>query len=829
MTTGGMTDADLLGKAPAVVAPAAKSGDPAIWTVLGEAGSHAEGQKAVASTIMHRLHASGRAQAADVIADPANGYEAWQNPTTRAGLQQKYPVGSPAYVAATQNVGPILAGQIDPPYAYDSFYSPEAQRTLGRKPPGFEDGSGVDIGGNRFFAGKATAPILSAEDEALWAKMQGGRGVAISPTDTTPEPGKPSDPQTQTAKFLALHNFSMEEAPKGSSQNPLYETDASGPPTQPGLWYVPRAGGLRQAGDPTDYLPAYQKLAADRGEARSQPIANRLLAGGGMGLEDIGGSLNKLLGGSLGASPEGQFVGEDYTAPTDRAAAEGYTDARNRFDLLRSGDPVAATGRVGGQILGTAPFMAAGGALLEGAGPPGAFLAGASRGGPLLTIGSRAVGGAIQGAETGALTSGTSDRPLAEQVASGTVAGTVTGPLAGALGDATVGRAGQVFSDARVSPAAATLARTAMDTYGIPLRRLQIIGTGDRAAAVADSEMLSRTGTGGMANHQAQRQAFTRAVAGTFGERADALTPAVMQRARTRIGGVMNDVAARTTITDTDGLQTQLGRIVHDAQQVLPEGEVTPLLRQVENINSAINDGRLSGESYQALTRKGSPLEVATNSSNPNIRHYAQQIRDELDEALTTAATPEDAHALQQARWQYKNLMTLKNLAVKAGVDGEISPALLNGAVNSSFKNRAFRGAGDLGELAQIGQTFMKEPPNSGTAARLASIFKNNLLTLGGAAGAGGTQFLAHDPGLALKLAGVSAAAGATKYGINAASGAINNSRTLANLLVRPADQQGGTSAVFDALRTIRGVVRPSQVPALVDAQNQLLGTDQPH
>jgi hypothetical protein len=35
--------------------------------------------------------------------------------------------------------------------------------------------------------------------------------------------------------------------------------------------------------------------------------------------------------------------------------------------------------------------------------------------------------------------------------------------------------------------------------------------------------------------------------------------------------------------------------------------------------------------------------------------------------------------------------------------------------VNTSFKNRAFTGAGDLGELAQIGQTFMKEPPNSGT------------------------------------------------------------------------------------------------------------------
>jgi hypothetical protein len=132
--------------------------------------------------------------------------------------------------------------------------------------------------------------------------------------------------------------------------------------------------------------------------------------------------------------------------------------------------------------------------------------------------------------------------------------------------------------------------------------------------------------------------------------------------------------------------------------------------------------------------------------------------------------------------------MTLKNLAAKANVEGEISPALLSGAVNTSFKNRAFAGAGDLGELAQIGQTFMKEPPNSGTVPRLMDAIKRNALSLGGLGGAGAAAAF-QNPELALKLGAASAGLGALRYGSDAFSGAVARNPLIVGNLIRRGQQ----------------------------------------
>jgi hypothetical protein len=114
------------------------------------------------------------------------------------------------------------------------------------------------------------------------------------------------------------------------------------------------------------------------------------------------------------------------------------------------------------------------------------------------------------------------------------------------------------------------------------------------------------------------------------------------------------------------------------------------------------------------------------HSGNPNIARAAGQLRSSLDDALEASTTdPTRLTQLRALRTQYKNLMTVAPLVAKADVEGHISPALLRGAMLRSFKNAAFQGAGDIGELAQIAQTFMKEPPNSGTPARLSLMLKS--------------------------------------------------------------------------------------------------------
>ena len=370
-----------------------------------------------------------------------------------------------------------------------------------------------------------------------------------------------------------------------------------------------------------------------------------------------------------------------------------------------------------------------------------------------------------------------------------------------------------------LSPNVQSLAQTAVDKYGIPLRVGQIKGAaGDRGAAIADSNQIASSG-GTAANNAAQRSAFTRAIAGTFGSDADSLTPEVMQAAKDRIGGVMNDVGARNNIIDADGLMDRLKAIHYDASQVLPADDLSPISKQVERIGEEVDQtGQIPGETYQSLTQKGTALDRATESSNPNIRYYAQQVRGALDDAMQASLSPEDAQAFGQARWQYKNLMTVKNLAAKANVEGEISPTLLNGAVNTSFKNRAFAGAGDLGELAQIGQAFMKEPPQSGTAPRLMDMLKKNPL-LTGLGGLGEGYLLWSNPDLALKTAGAAGATALAKMGLNASTAALNRSALMRNLYLSGGRAPG---ALGNALNTAGQIAAPTVVPLSVLGANRL-------
>lgn len=765
-----MTDVpDLLsiGSGGKLSSSAPQDGDPAIWTVLGEAGADPEGQKAVASVIANRTAKSGES-AADLVGDPKEGFEAW-TPDKRAALQKQYPVDSDAYKAAQANVGAILAGSADAPYPYDAFYSPSGQRALGRAAPYWEDGSGVDIAGNRFFSGKYTpqvpdllsiagrkASVTDTPDASTAATIKSANGQLTFGDTGAAIPSV----QSKTIDTLNKAGLISDKAEPGSIGKPWVQRE----PTdvfKPGEWFIDPNGTLQRT----------------PGGEQDGTAANAA-AGFGQGISDVANSLAKF-------------------APGAQNSELGAVLDANRLVYSAENHGLAGkTGRFLGQMTASAPLLGGAGEGLNIAGAglrsaaPGAapaldFLGGQGGGNLLMRSGSRVAQGALQGAGYSGLTyAADPNRSFGQQVAQGAEFGGIAGPLTPFAAKGVHAGINQLFGEPTIAPEVADLARIAIDKYKIPLRRSQVLGTADRNMAVTDSERLSAHGTGYAENQDAQKQAFTRAVAGTFGSDADKLTPDVMSAARSRIGDVFENVAKNTNITDTNGLTSRLQAVVDDAAQVLPESDLAPIQKQVDNIRSSIKDGVLSGETYQALTRKGTPLDRATQSANPNIRAAAQDIRSALDDALEEHASPDDLAALQQARWQYKNLMTVKNLAAKAGVTGEISPLLLNGAVNTSFKNRAFTGAGDLGELAQIGQTFLKEPPNSGTPARI----KNMLMAAaGGGAGIADLGLAIHDPATAIKLAGLGALGAGINYGKNAAIGAYNRSPGAVNRLIEGA------------------------------------------
>ncbi len=829
--------------APAAT-PSAPSGDPAIWTVLGEAGANVEGQRGVASTIAHRQQAFGLTSPDEVVSDPSNGYEAWQS--KQAQLQKQYPVGSPAYTAAQNNVGGILAGTTPPPYPYTHFYSPSAQTAEGRKPPEWDNGTGVDIGGNQFFTLPLKPPPgLSPQQQAQWEDLAGGKQpVAMTPTPGTPKPGSPTDPQANAVRFLESQGLRDTGAAPGTSTNPLAETASSGPPTAPGSYFVDKSGALRvigQDGKPSeDFMPSYQQLATQRAQAEAAPISSRLLTGGAQGFSDVANSVNKLTGGGLAASsdfPMGSALqnvnsaqnGGPNTYQMAQASIQGGVNQRNAFNLLHGGDPVASIGRVGAQMATVAPIMALGGAgtgaatdALGAAVPAmrGAldFLGGNAEGGLATRALSQGAAGVPQGAAVGALTSSTSDRPVGEQVATGAILGGGAGaaaPVAAATGS----RLARGLIGPDIPQPIAQLATKAMDTYGIPLRTSQIAGTVDRNAAIKDSEAISQPLTGYAQNQAAQRTAFSKAVASTYGSDSAAHTPTAMSAARSSLGAKFQAFGASHNIPDADSVLTNLGAVVHDAQQSMPASDVAPLLKQVENIGSVIKPsdvpgqpGTIDGKAYLNLIKTGSPLDRAMQSGDSNLRYYAGKIKDALDDGMAQSATPQELADFSNTRLQYKNLMTIKGLAAKAGVTGEISPVQLQGMVNRSFDDRAFSGAGPLGDLADIGQTFMKEPPNSGTAPRLMDAVKRNLGTLGLGGGALGEAVFLHDPALAVKLGAGAAALGTLRLGGNAISGALGNSATRTRLMLGRG--QPDESALRGmGLTTLRDYMAPAYVP----------------
>ena len=262
-----------------------------------------------------------------------------------------------------------------------------------------------------------------------------------------------------------------------------------------------------------------------------------------------------------------------------------------------------------------------------------------------------------------------------------------------------------------------------------------------------------------------QQAAFNSAVTKTFGENADKITPAVLDAAQTRIGGVMNGVAARTSAPFDSALQGELGHINDLAvMSGLQPGQADAVGRQLDNIAGHalqnggslapgvsiqklqpgelirhVTGGTIPGNVYQNLTKRGEALDLLQGNRSTTAGQLGGQIRDSLDSALSRGASPADLALLQDARTQYKALKTVQPLTMRADAlggatptTGDISAAGLLGRVNQQYPTAAMQGLGEipLKDLAQVGQRFLKEPPSSGTSERMSV---GHLAELGGA------------------------------------------------------------------------------------------------
>jgi hypothetical protein len=297
------------------------------------------------------------------------------------------------------------------------------------------------------------------------------------------------------------------------------------------------------------------------------------------------------------------------------------------------------------------------------------------------------------------------------------------------------------------------------------------------------------------------------------------LGPDTLGPARRRIGAAIGNFANGTTFSDTGPLIDTLNGIQHDVEQTpMGEGGAQALVNQIANIRGAISsDGTLAGTDYQTLIRHNGPLSLSQQSKDSAVSMTAGRVRDALDDAVASSVPPEQQQAFRLAQSQYKNLNTVARAARNADVEGQVSPGALNNAVNVNFKGRAFTGAGntagDLGELADIGRTFLTEPPNSYTAPRIASMAKNAALAAG--IGAGGGELFTQHPDLAVKLAALAALGSGAKLGLNVGRGVLEGGAAGARFVNNP----DPTSAILSALSQANDNLVPAGVLAIKQAQ----------
>lgn len=807
----------------ATPAPASdvRGGDPAVWTLLGEAGTDPKDQFGVASTIYNRQQHFGKT-AQEIVTDPGQAYEAWQDARARAATQARYPVGSAAYNAAAAVLDSIESGK-EPPASYTHFFGPKSQAALGRQPPQWSAGQqGTDIGGNRFYtlpgqlggAGEPDLTKIGTVNGQVPTAIYDAKAPGAHPGQAVP------DPQALAVAFLAKNGFRNEDAPVGSSTNPAGQVAGQGPPSEKGSWYVTPDGKLRQTGDPTpDYLPRYAQLASLRAAYMAQPFAQRTFGLEGIGTPGAPGgavqggidllhSLNRFEAGPLG-------IVNPLAQQEALASEPGYQAERNNFNLLRGGDPLAQASRFGAQDVGVTAAGAGLGGALGAAGPVGEFLAGESGG--VLALPSSAASGALQGGLAAGLTSGTNDEALGPQLLNGAEFGGGLGFGGRALRSggnmllsaprdflapfSASGREGMVnrnllamtggpisgdfteyvpgsrptLAQATQNPNLATAERTLRSSN--PLATAAFDQKANASAAAREAYVDNLTGApsdlqGLIAQREAQtaplreaafarkaptnsqgvvdqidgllgtpegqepqaRQALealrgklvsseegltpeqsdalTRGVTAAMGQESPTIDRAYMAARKAAIGSEFDRVAGATTIQNADALLSNLGQVAHAASQELTDPQLKPLLNQISEIGSVVQPGgTISGQSYQALTRRGGPLDRIASSNDPSVAHYGGQLRDALDDALESSAAPEDRAALQTARAQWRNMKIAEDAMRSAAPGAALDPRALYSAVRRSTPDIAYRSGGPVGDLAEqaLGQAAARD------------------------------------------------------------------------------------------------------------------------
>ena len=307
----------------------------------------------------------------------------------------------------------------------------------------------------------------------------------------------------------------------------------------------------------------------------------------------------------------------------------------------------------------------------------------------------------------------------------GAVAGALTSMAPYAL--AAAGRRVVTPLPSNLTPEQQRLA-TVLQNEGINLSAGQQTGnkglqfTEDAAAKLPGGDLL-------VANPRAnQSEQFTRAVLGRAGIDASAATPEVLQNAHSNIGQTIGDITGAYGVQFDPQYATDIHSTVATYAKNLNTDQKSTIAGYISDLKNA--GGNISGDVYQK-TRSNIGRAIRSQSGlngDPEYKNALIGIQNALDDAaersMLRAGAVDDVKALQGARQQYANLMTIEDAVARSGEKGAaglINPSSLSAATKAAVGKRQYaRGVGNLNDISRAGDAFIRPLPDSGTAQRSA-------------------------------------------------------------------------------------------------------------
>lgn len=494
--------------------------------------------------------------------------------------------------------------------------------------------------------------------------------------------------------------------------------------------------------------PAAPKAKAP--ESFESKILNSPVGGVIRGLRDIPDAGAQLLTRGLEAiAPAGssleQFAQAERKKVEDINRQAELDYQRNwRQGQMRQGE--IDVGRVGGNIAGTLiPSTAAVRALGATTAP---VRAGAITG---------TVGGALQPVAT---TPGTTTPEFFAQKVEQTGAGTVFGAGAGYLGDklsnilfgakpqpmpGQPGVGGAQVNVTTTPTATATGGGSTMGAVGpdpsagLTAAQQAILGrgremgfrttpgqeTGSRSLQQMEARMESNPFTSGPFNaiKDANQKILNRSTAQAIGVNSDELSNPVLAQAQRQISNVYKQVAS-PEVKKLDGNTIQTGIEIVDKAF---EGLTTQPLRGnifVKQLEDLAAKGEASGNQLQTLSSKigkRAKNEMTTAMGDRELGSALFQLKEMVDDALAQGLSREQQAAFQQARANYRNLMTIRsNQGVVNPSTGNVSGLNLASALTRKDPQGFVFGSNQspMYEAARFAQAFKPIVGDSGTATR---------------------------------------------------------------------------------------------------------------